>query len=329
MRASIELSNSSVLLFVCVRTCVRVDEWVGLEFDYLFYIYTNIYLDLLRNFQHRLGPPILCLNVKWSAHEFAFHLLQVLRYQQPINKTEDDDVLQRMIGVIHSVAMLKPNESPGWESGKAMMKHLGEVYYSDGEEERDASMDGVRPMVSLLVYPAWFIFGVVIIYVVLKDSFLSSPMQNHHHHDASKEATYHHGARRSSHHHPYHHRHHHHHRYNHHQNNLHQAKVLAVAAEFVLRLPELDRLWMLWKCWINDILAQMQENQISSSPTAVVTASSASTLSSATKALSSKASPSLENSNLTNNGKEWRDEPFPGASSSSTTRRRKATKKRH
>lgn len=198
------------------------------------------------------------------------------------------------------------------------MEHLGEVNNIDSGDELDASTDEVHPMVSLLVYPAWFIFGVVMIYVVLKDSFLSSPMQNHHH--ASKETTYHHGARRSSHHHPYHHHHHH---------NLHHTKVLAVASEFVLRLPELDRLWMLWKCWIHDILAQMQENHVSPSPTAVVTASSASALLSATKTLSSTTTSSLENGSLPTNGKEWRDEHLQGASSSTTTRRRKATKKRH
>ncbi|GKZ00707.1 hypothetical protein MPSEU_001022700 [Mayamaea pseudoterrestris] len=182
-----------------------------------------------------LGPPVLCLDLRWSPDELARHLLDLLQhhltYQLDSPQQIENDVLHKIIHVLEDLSEVKVHEgdnwSSGWEMGVDVMDQLdlapfGYIDPADALKKRVSD----RRLATWLIYPAYAVVGFASLYLVTKNWM-----------QAIMSATPRQRTRR-------------------------HARVLFASAAYGLlaRLPELDTAWTMWLAWVQDVSNQMAES---------------------------------------------------------------------
>jgi hypothetical protein len=167
--------------------------------------------DLSNGWTQQLGPPVLCLDLRWTPTELAQQLLSLIEQQQqpsssssssvepeignkqldpqnsfhphhhhkkpakPATSVEDyDDVLARIIFILKELSKVKVRDGDdwmtGWEMGQDVMRQLNLL---EKTTQRPDSSSSACFLASWLRLPAYYCFGVILLYLLVKDSKLA------------------------------------------------------------------------------------------------------------------------------------------------------------
>lgn len=189
-----------------------------------------------------LGPPVLCLESAWEPIDIAFRLMNLWHNNQnpgrghvkpaTVDKTErtpEIDGLDWVVNLVEQLGRLQSRSGKtwrnGWEIGRQVLESLNESGFSASNSD-DTDPEIPSPVGALVVFLAWLILVCAMLYIPFKDkaSLQKFRLRRLHHH-----------------------------------RSYHKLTMSAIANDFWFRLPDLDRLWNLWRSWFSDQLSRWDQ----------------------------------------------------------------------